>query len=134
MDYHFPKNSRSFAGKVAIVSGAGAHGDGIGIGGASAILYSDDGCKGDPDPNPEHLQRPQKKLAHNMAVSQETFGWPRLNAPPTSQPPLIHGVAVLETSTQSGAQIWRTIPHQEGRAVEFKTSFSSPGADWTGLD
>ncbi|OAL28669.1 hypothetical protein AYO20_09393 [Fonsecaea nubica] len=45
IDYVFPKPPRSLAGKVAIVTGAGAHGDGIGNGRASAILLADDGCK-----------------------------------------------------------------------------------------
>lgn len=44
MNYAFPKPSRSLAGKVAIVTGAGAVGDGIGNGRASAILLADDGC------------------------------------------------------------------------------------------
>ena len=44
MDYIFPKPPRGLAGKVAIVTGAGAHGDGIGNGRASAILLADDGC------------------------------------------------------------------------------------------
>lgn len=44
MDYHFPKPPRSLAGKVAIITGAGAHGDGIGNGRASAILLADEGC------------------------------------------------------------------------------------------
>ncbi|KIX92028.1 uncharacterized protein Z520_12243 [Fonsecaea multimorphosa CBS 102226] len=45
MDYTFPKPARSLAGKVAIVTGAGAHGDGIGNGRAAAILLAEDGCK-----------------------------------------------------------------------------------------
>ncbi|OAP55623.1 hypothetical protein AYL99_09775 [Fonsecaea erecta] len=45
MDYHFPKPPRSLAGKVAIITGAGAHGDGIGNGRASAILLADEGCR-----------------------------------------------------------------------------------------
>ena len=44
MDNHFRKPSVSLTGKVAIITGAGAHGDGIGIGRASAILYADAGC------------------------------------------------------------------------------------------
>ncbi|OQU96290.1 hypothetical protein CLAIMM_02395 [Cladophialophora immunda] len=45
MDYTFPKPPRSLAGKVAIITGAGAHGDGIGNGRASAILLADEGCR-----------------------------------------------------------------------------------------
>ncbi|EXJ93148.1 hypothetical protein A1O3_01705 [Capronia epimyces CBS 606.96] len=44
MDYEFPKPPRSLVGKVAIVTGAGAHGDGIGNGRAIAILLAEDGC------------------------------------------------------------------------------------------
>ncbi|KAG9789446.1 hypothetical protein ABEF93_000064 [Exophiala dermatitidis] len=44
MDYEFPKPPRSLAGKVAIVTGAGAAGDGIGNGRATAILLAEDGC------------------------------------------------------------------------------------------
>src|SRR3954465_3554656 len=44
MEYIFPKPPRSLQGRAAIVTGAGAHGDGIGNGRASAILFADDGC------------------------------------------------------------------------------------------
>ena len=44
VDYHFPKPTRSLAGQVAIITGAGAHGDGIGNARASAILLADEGC------------------------------------------------------------------------------------------
>lgn len=44
MEYHFPKPPRSLANKVAIITGAGAQGDGIGNGRASAILLADEGC------------------------------------------------------------------------------------------
>ncbi|KAK4948746.1 hypothetical protein LTR10_012751 [Elasticomyces elasticus] len=44
MEYHFPKPPRTLSGKVAIVTGAGAAGDGIGNGRASAILMADEGC------------------------------------------------------------------------------------------
>ncbi|EXJ91354.1 hypothetical protein A1O1_04466 [Capronia coronata CBS 617.96] len=44
MNYEFPKPPRSLAGKVAIVTGAGAAGDGIGNGRACAILLAEDGC------------------------------------------------------------------------------------------
>ncbi len=44
MEYHFPKPPRSLSGKVAIIPGAGAAGDGIGNGRASAILMADEGC------------------------------------------------------------------------------------------
>ena len=44
MEYHFPKPPRSLSGKVAIITGAGAAGDGIGNGRASAILMADEGC------------------------------------------------------------------------------------------
>ncbi|KAK5452931.1 hypothetical protein LTS15_007079 [Exophiala xenobiotica] len=44
MEYDFPKPPRSLSGKVAIVTGAGAAGDGIGNGRASAILLADEGC------------------------------------------------------------------------------------------
>ncbi|KIX03669.1 uncharacterized protein Z518_07222 [Rhinocladiella mackenziei CBS 650.93] len=44
MNYEIPKPSRSLANKVAIITGAGAQGDGIGNGRASAILLADDGC------------------------------------------------------------------------------------------
>jgi NAD(P)-dependent dehydrogenase (short-subunit alcohol dehydrogenase family) len=44
MDYHFPKPPRSLANKVAVITGAGAHGDGIGNARASAILLADEGC------------------------------------------------------------------------------------------
>lgn len=44
MEYIFPKPPRSLQGRVAIVTGAGAHGDGIGNGRASAILFAEDGC------------------------------------------------------------------------------------------
>ena len=39
-----PRLSRSLAGKVAIVTGAGCHGDGIGNGRAAAILLAEDGA------------------------------------------------------------------------------------------
>jgi NAD(P)-dependent dehydrogenase (short-subunit alcohol dehydrogenase family) len=41
----FPRPTRSLAGRVAIVSGAGAAGDGIGNGRASAILLAEAGAK-----------------------------------------------------------------------------------------
>jgi NAD(P)-dependent dehydrogenase (short-subunit alcohol dehydrogenase family) len=44
VEYDFPKPPRSLAGKVAIITGAGAHGDGIGNARASAILLADEGC------------------------------------------------------------------------------------------
>lgn len=44
MDYIFPKPPRSLANKVAIITGAGAQGDGIGNARASAILLADEGC------------------------------------------------------------------------------------------
>ncbi|EXJ53996.1 hypothetical protein A1O7_09333 [Cladophialophora yegresii CBS 114405] len=44
VDYDFPKPPRSLANKVAIITGAGAHGDGIGNARASAILLADEGC------------------------------------------------------------------------------------------
>ncbi|KIW63104.1 hypothetical protein PV04_09980 [Phialophora macrospora] len=44
VDYELPKPPRSLAGKVAIITGAGAHGDGIGNARAAAILLADDGC------------------------------------------------------------------------------------------
>jgi len=44
MDYSPPKPARSLNGRVAIVTGAGAVGDGIGNGRASAILFADEGC------------------------------------------------------------------------------------------
>ncbi|KAJ9605442.1 hypothetical protein H2200_010099 [Cladophialophora chaetospira] len=44
VDYHFPKPPRSLAGKVAIITGAGAQGDGIGNARAAAILLADEGC------------------------------------------------------------------------------------------
>ncbi|EXJ53710.1 uncharacterized protein A1O5_13066 [Cladophialophora psammophila CBS 110553] len=42
--YIFPKPPRDLVGKVAIVTGAGAQGDGIGNGRAAAILLADVGC------------------------------------------------------------------------------------------
>ncbi|KAL6249221.1 hypothetical protein RBB50_004284 [Rhinocladiella similis] len=44
MEYHFPKPPRGLQDRVAIVTGAGAAGDGIGNGRAAAILMADDGC------------------------------------------------------------------------------------------
>jgi NAD(P)-dependent dehydrogenase (short-subunit alcohol dehydrogenase family) len=44
MNYSVPKPPSSLAGKVAIVTGAGAYGEGIGNGRASAILLADQGC------------------------------------------------------------------------------------------
>lgn len=44
MDYEMPKPPRSLAGQVAIITGAGAAGDGIGNGRAAAILLADEGC------------------------------------------------------------------------------------------
>ncbi|KEF52163.1 uncharacterized protein A1O9_11790 [Exophiala aquamarina CBS 119918] len=44
MDFSPPKPPRSLDGRVAIVTGAGAVGDGIGNGRASAILFADEGC------------------------------------------------------------------------------------------
>ncbi|KAI1608858.1 hypothetical protein EDD36DRAFT_454188 [Exophiala viscosa] len=44
MEYHFSKPPRTLSAKVAIVTGAGAAGDGIGNGRASAILLADEGC------------------------------------------------------------------------------------------
>ncbi|KIV91931.1 hypothetical protein PV10_06417 [Exophiala mesophila] len=44
MEYPFPKPPRDLTGKVAIITGAGAHGDGIGNGRAAAILLAEDGC------------------------------------------------------------------------------------------
>ncbi len=43
-DYDFPKPPRSLLNKVAIITGAGAQGDGIGNARASAILLADEGC------------------------------------------------------------------------------------------
>jgi NAD(P)-dependent dehydrogenase (short-subunit alcohol dehydrogenase family) len=40
----FRRPTRSLAGKVAIITGAGAAGDGIGNGRAAAILLAEDGC------------------------------------------------------------------------------------------
>jgi NAD(P)-dependent dehydrogenase (short-subunit alcohol dehydrogenase family) len=45
MTEEFPRPTRSLAGRVAIVSGAGAAGDGIGNGRASAILLAEAGAK-----------------------------------------------------------------------------------------
>lgn len=45
MPEEFPRPTRSLAGRVAIVSGAGAAGDGIGNGRASAILLAEAGAK-----------------------------------------------------------------------------------------
>ena len=45
MAEQFPRPTRSLAGRVAIVSGAGAAGDGIGNGRASAILLAEAGAK-----------------------------------------------------------------------------------------
>ena len=44
MSETFVRPTRSLAGRVAIVSGAGAAGDGIGNGRASAILLAEAGC------------------------------------------------------------------------------------------
>lgn len=44
MSEHFTRPTRSLAGRVAIVTGAGAAGDGIGNGRASAILLAEAGC------------------------------------------------------------------------------------------
>jgi NAD(P)-dependent dehydrogenase (short-subunit alcohol dehydrogenase family) len=44
MTEEFPRPTRSLAGRVAIVSGAGAAGDGIGNGRASAILLAEAGA------------------------------------------------------------------------------------------
>jgi NAD(P)-dependent dehydrogenase (short-subunit alcohol dehydrogenase family) len=44
VDYHFPKPPRSLENRVAIVTGAGAQGDGIGNARASSILLAEDGC------------------------------------------------------------------------------------------
>lgn len=44
MSETFPRPTRSLEGRVAIVSGAGAAGDGIGNGRASAILLAEAGC------------------------------------------------------------------------------------------
>lgn len=44
MNEEFPRPTRSLAGRVAIVSGAGAAGDGIGNGRASAILLAEAGA------------------------------------------------------------------------------------------
>lgn len=44
MSEAFTRPTRSLAGRVAIVSGAGAAGDGIGNGRASAILLAEAGC------------------------------------------------------------------------------------------
>lgn len=44
MGEEFPRPTRSLSGRVAIVSGAGAVGDGIGNGRASAILLAEAGC------------------------------------------------------------------------------------------
>jgi NAD(P)-dependent dehydrogenase (short-subunit alcohol dehydrogenase family) len=44
MTEEFPRPTRSLVGRVAIVSGAGAAGDGIGNGRASAILLAEAGC------------------------------------------------------------------------------------------
>lgn len=43
-DPAFSRPTRSLAGKVAIVTGAGAIGDGIGNARAAAILFAEDGC------------------------------------------------------------------------------------------
>lgn len=45
MAEEFPRPTRSLTGRVAIVSGAGAAGDGIGNGRASAILLAEAGAK-----------------------------------------------------------------------------------------
>ena len=45
MAEEFPRPTRSLAGRVAIVSGAGAAGDGIGNGRASAILLAEAGAQ-----------------------------------------------------------------------------------------
>lgn len=45
MAEEFPRPTRSLAGRVAIVSGAGAAGDGIGNGRATAILLAEAGAK-----------------------------------------------------------------------------------------
>lgn len=44
MSESFIRPTRSLSGRVAIVSGAGAAGDGIGNGRASAILLAEAGC------------------------------------------------------------------------------------------
>ena len=44
MPEEFPRPTRSLVGRVAIVSGAGAAGDGIGNGRASAILLAEAGA------------------------------------------------------------------------------------------
>ena len=44
MSEAFKRPTRSLSGRVAIVSGAGAAGDGIGNGRASAILLAEAGC------------------------------------------------------------------------------------------
>lgn len=44
MSEHFTRPTRSFAGRVAIVTGAGTAGDGIGNGRAAAILLAEVGC------------------------------------------------------------------------------------------
>ena len=44
MSEHFTRPTRSLAGRVAIVTGAGAAGSGIGNGRASAILLAEAGC------------------------------------------------------------------------------------------
>lgn len=44
MTEEFPRPTRSLHGRVALVSGAGAHGDGIGNGRASAVLLAEAGC------------------------------------------------------------------------------------------
>ena len=44
MSESFKRPTRSLSGRVAIVSGAGAAGDGIGNGRASAILLAEAGC------------------------------------------------------------------------------------------
>ncbi len=44
MSESFSRPTRSLSGRVAIVSGAGAAGDGIGNGRASAVLLAEAGC------------------------------------------------------------------------------------------
>jgi NAD(P)-dependent dehydrogenase (short-subunit alcohol dehydrogenase family) len=44
MSETFPRPFRHFKDRVAIVTGAGAHGDGIGNGRAAALLLAEEGC------------------------------------------------------------------------------------------
>ncbi|KAL2416738.1 hypothetical protein ABEF95_004697 [Exophiala dermatitidis] len=139
MDHEFPKPPRSLAGKVAIVTGAGAAGDGIGNGRATAILLAEDGCfVACVDRDIRLAQRTVEMIQHEAEATAKASHTPNTNTNPdlssNTTKPLAVAIAGDVSIESSCKAIVDTTLHHFGRLDILINCVGVGGAPGTAVD